>query len=203
MLWGQVDISALRSRASCWALCVSPASKHSIAGYNLQCTQAGHASVQAGQMPCKARPTGRSEPLANTPCVQSQKAVKTAGVATEVHDGFSVLLTMDARDTCRLYGHITAALQVMVGPFQHVLHPLHPTQTLSIAQECPSAVGGDSGSQALIRGVMKSCAPKSKHRASKLRACSHHHSASYTVSFLLQSGCHEGWPGQHGKLCNC
>ena len=45
--------------------------------------------------------------------MQSLKAVKTAGVATEVHDGFSVLWTSDARDTCRLYGHITAALQVL------------------------------------------------------------------------------------------
>ena len=61
-----------------------------------------------------------SQPSTNSPglCVQSQKAVKTAGVATEVHDGFSVLLTADARDTCRLYGHITAALQVMARPDQ-------------------------------------------------------------------------------------
>ena len=64
--------------------------------------------------------------------VQSLKAVKTAGVATEVHDGFSVLWTADARDTCRLYGHITAALQVPISAhdpppprgsrFEHVQH---------------------------------------------------------------------------------
>ena len=50
--------------------------------------------------------------------VQSQKAVKTAGVQTEVHDGFTVLLTLDARDTCRLYGHLTSALQVPDAAFR-------------------------------------------------------------------------------------
>ena len=44
--------------------------------------------------------------------MQSQKAVRTAGVQTEVHAGFTVLQTENTRDTLRLYSNLTMAMQV-------------------------------------------------------------------------------------------
>ena len=44
--------------------------------------------------------------------LQSQKAVKTAGVQTEVHAGFTVLQTENMAETLRLYRDLTHAMQV-------------------------------------------------------------------------------------------
>ena len=48
-----------------------------------------------------------------TAAVQAQKAVKTAGLQTEVHAGFSVLQTDSTLETLRLYRDLTSALQVL------------------------------------------------------------------------------------------
>ena len=44
--------------------------------------------------------------------VKGRQSVKSAAIATEVTDGFTVLRTKDTRATCRLYARITIALQV-------------------------------------------------------------------------------------------
>lgn len=45
--------------------------------------------------------------------LQSQKAVKTAGIQTEVHAGFTVLQTDNTMETLRLYRDLTRAMQVL------------------------------------------------------------------------------------------